>query len=419
MQIEHLFEVDMKTILHVDLNNFYASVECMYDPSIRGLPVAVCGDIEARHGIVLAKNYTAKAAGVKTGYTIADAKRACPGLVCVLPHMDRYMKFSAMAKGIYSEYTDKVESFGIDECWLDLGTEADGVSAANEIRRRIRRELGVTASVGVSYNKIFAKMGSDYKKPDATTEITADNYKALLWRLPVSDMMFVGRATESRLRLYGIDTIGDLAKCDPSLLARLLGKNGLMLYRFANGMDDSEVSAITEGPPLKSIGNSTTAPRDLLTEDDVRVTYMVLCESVAARLRKHALKCGTVSIDVRDSDLFVFTRQKRLLSPVCTAEELFSAAMELHRTNRRPGMKIRSLGVRASSLCPLMGMQLTFYDDEAKQKREALSAVEDNINSRFGPRSVFHGITMAAGDLSSFTPSDDRVVAPDRFEAYI
>lgn len=409
----------MKTILHVDLNNFYASVECMYDPSLRGLPVAVCGDIEARHGIVLAKNYHAKSAGVKTGYTIADAKRACPGLVCVLPHMDRYMRFSAMAKGIYSEYTDKVESFGIDECWLDLGADANGVKTADEIRRRIKRELGVTASVGVSYNKIFAKMGSDYKKPDATTEITPDNYKDLLWRLPVSDMMFVGRATESRLRLYGVNTIGDLARCSPSLLDRLFGKNGLMLHRFANGEDNSDVSDVSSGPPIKSIGNSTTAPRDLLTDDDIRVTYMALCESVSARLRKHALKCSTVCIDVRDSDLLVFTRQKKLRSPVCTADELFYAAMELHYSNKRPGMRVRSLGVRASSLCPLIGMQLTFYDDEAKQKREALSAAEDVINSRFGPRSVVHGITIADTQLSSFVPSDDRTVSPDRFEAYI
>lgn len=408
----------MKTILHVDLNNFYASVECMYDPSIRGLPVAVCGDIELRHGIVLAKNYIAKAAGVKTGYTIADAKRACPGLVCVSPHMDRYLKFSAMAKGIYSEYTDRVESFGIDECWLDLGEHADGVAAADEIRARIRRELGITASAGVSYNKIFAKMGSDYKKPDATTEITRDNYRELLWDLPVSDMMFVGRATERKLRLYGMDTIGDLARADPSLLRRLLGKNGIMLHCFANGIDDSAVSRTYEPPPLKSIGNSTTAPRDIESDDDVKVIYMALCESVAARLRKHSLKCLCVSIDVRDTDLRVITRQIRLPSPVCTADELFSAATALHRANVRRGVKIRSLGVRASSLCPLLGMQMTFYDDETKLRREALSDAADVINSRFGNRCVFHGITMVSPDLSSFSPADDRTVAPDSFEVY-
>ena len=405
----------MKTILHVDLNNFYASVECMYDPSIRGLPVAVCGDVELRHGIVLAKNYVAKAAGVKTGYTVADAKRACPGLVCVLPHMDRYLRFSAMAKGIYSEYTDRVESFGIDECWLDLGVTDRGVDTAAEIRRRLRRELGVTASVGVSYNKIFAKMGSDYKKPDATTEITEDNYRDLLWRLPVCDMMFVGRATEKKLRLYGINTIGDLANADSRLLDRLLGKNGLLLHRFANGLDNSEVSALNETPQIKSIGNSTTAPRDIISDSDVRVTFMALCESVAARLRKHRLKCSTVSIDERDSGLSNFTRQKKLLSPVCTAEELYGAAIELHGQNRRPGAKLRSLGVRASSLCPQYGLQLSFYDDEAKQKLEAASYAADEINSRFGRRSIVHGVTMIDRELSSFVPSDDRNVEPERF----
>lgn len=409
----------MKTILHVDLNNFYASVECMYDPSIRGLPVAVCGDIELRHGIVLAKNYIAKAAGVKTGYTIADAKRACPGLVCVLPHMDRYMRFSAMAKGIYSDYTDKIESFGIDECWLDMGGTDKGVQTADEIRKRIRKELGVTASVGVSYNKIFAKMGSDYKKPDATTEITEENYKDLLWRLPLSDMMFVGRATEKKLRLYGMETIGDLASADPRLLERLLGKNGLLLHRFANGRDNSEVSALNEEPEIKSIGNSTTSPRDIITDDDVRVTFMALCESVAARLRRHKMKCYTVAIDERNTELFTFTRQKHLVSPVCTADEIFAAAMELHRFNRRPGEKLRSLGVRASSLCREEGLQLTFYDDEKKQKKEAAERAADEINSRFGRKSVVHGTTMIDRELSSFLPSDDRTVSPDRFEAYL
>ena len=409
----------MKTILHVDLNNFYASVECMYDPSIRGLPVAVCGDIELRHGIVLAKNYIAKAAGVKTGYTIADAKRACPGLVCVLPHMDRYMRFSAMAKGIYSDYTDKIESFGIDECWLDMGGTDKGVQTADEIRKRIRKELGVTASVGVSYNKIFAKMGSDYKKPDATTEITEENYKDLLWCLPLSDMMFVGRATEKKLRLYGMETIGDLASADPRLLERLLGKNGLLLHRFANGRDNSEVSALNEEPEIKSIGNSTTSPRDIITDDDVRVTFMALCESVAARLRRHKMKCYTVAIDERNTELFAFTRQKHLVSPVCTADEIFAAAMELHRFNRRPGEKLRSLGVRASSLCREEGLQLTFYDDEKKQKKEAAERAADEINSRFGRKSVVHGTTMIDRELSSFLPSDDRTVSPDRFEAYL
>lgn len=397
----------MRTILHVDLNNFFASVECLDDPSIRDLPVAVCGDKELRHGIVLAKNYIAKAAGVKTGYTIADAKRICPGLVCVLPHMDRYMQISRQAKRIYNDYSDKVESFGIDECWLQLYKNDDGKETADIIRERIKNELGVTASVGVSYNKIFAKMGSDYKKPDATTVITEENYKALLWGLPVSDMMFVGRATEQKLRLYGINTIGDLANADAALLKHLLGKNGVLLHRFANGRDNSAVSDISAPPPLKSIGNSTTTMRDMTTDDDVRVTFMELCESVSERLRAHKMKCMTVAIDERNSELFVFTRQKKLPSPVYTAEELFDAAMELHTQNRGDKIKLRSVGVRASSLCPELGLQLSFYDNEKKLKREAAARAADMINSKFGRCSLVHGVTMIDKSLSSFVPKDE------------
>lgn len=397
----------MRTILHVDLNNFFASVECLDDPLIRDKPVAVCGDKELRHGIVLAKNYIAKAAGVKTGYTIADAKRICPGLVCVLPHMDRYMQISRQAKRIYNDYSDKVESFGIDECWLQLYKNDDGPTTADIIRERIKKELGVTASVGVSYNKIFAKMGSDYKKPDATTVITEGNYKALLWGLPVSDMMFVGHATERKLRLYGINTIGDLASADAGLLKHLLGKCGVLLHRFANGQDNSEVSDISAPPPLKSIGNSTTTMRDMITDDDVRVTFMELCESVSERLRSHKMKCLTVAIDERNSDLFVFTRQKTLPSPVYTAEELFSAAMELHIQNRADKMRLRSIGVRASSLCPEFGLQLSFYDNEKKQKREAAARATDKINSKFGRCSLVHGVTMIDKTLTSFVPKDE------------
>ena len=397
----------MRTILHVDLNNFFASVECLDDPSIRDKPVAVCGDKELRHGIVLAKNYIAKAAGVKTGYTIADAKRICPGLVCVLPHMERYMQISRQAKMIYNDYSDKVESFGIDECWLQLYKNDDGPETADVIRERIKKELGVTASVGVSYNKIFAKMGSDYKKPDATTVITEDNYKALLWGLPVSDMMFVGRATEQKLKLYGINTIGDLANADASLPKHLLGKCGVLLHRFANGQDNSAVSDISAPPPLKSIGNSTTTMRDMITDDDVRVTFMELCECVSERLRAHKMKCMTVAIDERNSELFVFTRQKTLPSPVYTAEELFSAAMELHIQNRGDKIKLRSIGVRASSLYPEIGMQLSFYDNEKKQKREAAARAADKINSKFGRRSLVHGVTMIDKSLTSFIPKDE------------
>ena len=262
-------------ILHSDMNNFYASVEILYDPSLNGRPVAVAGDEEARHGIVLAKNDLAKQFGIRTGQVLWEARQQCPELICVPAHYERYLHFSALARDIYISYTDQVEAFGLDECWLDVtgsvGLFGDGVTIANDIRARIRRELGLTVSVGVSYNKVFAKLGSDMKKPDATSVITPDNFRETAWRLPVSDLLYVGPATTRKLAQFGIHTIGALAQADQGFLYSLLGKNGIMLHRFANGQDHSGVRRYYAVPPMKSIGNSTTAPRDLVSEDDVKI----------------------------------------------------------------------------------------------------------------------------------------------------
>ena len=282
-----------RVILHSDLNNFYASVECLYNPSLRGKPVAVAGDPEARHGIVLAKNYEAKACGVATGNPLWMAKKKCPDIIFVPPHYDLYMKYSQIAKEIYSEYTDQVEPYGLDECWLDVTGSThlfgDGRRIANELRKRIKFELGVTASVGVSYNKIFAKLGSDMKKPDATTIISSDHFRDVVWPLPVNDLLYVGRATHNKLKRYGIHTIGDLAQADQKLLHNMLGQNGLMLWMFANGLDTSPVSNIGAKFLIKSIGNSTTAPLDLITDEDIRITLMVLCESVSSQMREFSV----------------------------------------------------------------------------------------------------------------------------------
>ena len=394
-------EKAMKTILHVDLNNFYASVECRDDPSLRGKPVAVCGDIELRHGIVLAKSEAAKKQGVKTGYTIADAKRACPDLIVVKPRMDRYLEFSKGAKRIYAEYTDQVESFGIDECWLDLGSYGYGKETADEIRQKLKDDLGLTASVGVSYNKIFAKLGSDYKKPDATTVITEENYKSVLWPLPVGDMLFVGRSAEKRLRMYGICTIGDLAAADERMLRSLLGKNGAMLGRFANGLDNSAVARIDDPPLIKSIGNSTTAPRDLVSDDDIKQTYMTLSDLVASRLRRHGLKCRSVQISVRNGDLTAYTRQKKLISPICTSDEIFGAATALYAVNRSAG-PVRSLGVRASDLETEDGLQMTFLDDIRKLKKESREKAIDLLRKKYGICAVVRGINLIDPSLSGF-----------------
>jgi len=255
-----------RVILHSDLNNFYASVECLYNPDLRDKPVAVGGDVEARHGIILAKNYHAKKYGILTGEAIWQAQQKCRDLVVVPPNFKRYMRFSQMARDIYADYTDQCESFGLDECWLDVTGSyrlfGDGKAIADKIRERIKFEMGITASVGVSFNKIFAKLGSDIKKPDATTIISKDNFKDVVWKLPVNELLYVGRATHKKLNRYGIKTIGDLANTELKYLEYWLGKWGCMLWTFANGYDTSPVSNIGAKSLIKSVGNSTTTPRD-------------------------------------------------------------------------------------------------------------------------------------------------------------
>ena len=258
-----------RVVLHSDANCFYASVEMLYHPELDGKPLAVGGDPEARHGIVLTANYIAKRKGVKTGMALWQAKQACPDLIFVPPRMDLYLKFSGMLREIYSDYTNQIEPYGCDESWLDVtgssSLKGDGRKIAEEISRRVKKELGITVSIGISWNKIFAKLGSDYKKPDGITEFNRQNYKDLIWRLPASDLLYVGRSTRRVLTKYGIRTIGELACADPDFLERQLGKMGLVLYSFANGWDDSQVAAEGYSAPIKSIGNSTTAPRDLVT----------------------------------------------------------------------------------------------------------------------------------------------------------
>ena len=283
-----------RIILHSDCNCFYASVEMLHHPELAGKPLAVGGDPEARHGIVLTANYIAKRMGVKTGMALWQARQACPDLVFVPPRMDLYLRFSRMAREIYLEYTDQVENFGCDEAWLAVersrSIKGDGMTIAREISDRIKQELGITVSIGVSWNKIFAKLGSDYKKPDAITEISRENYKEIVWPLPASDLLYVGRSTERKLSRVGIHTIGELACAEPAHLQSFLGKMGLVLSAFANGLDDS---------PVSEDGYHAPTPRDLTTDTDVKIILMALSESVAARLRKNGFCAGVVEISIR------------------------------------------------------------------------------------------------------------------------
>ncbi len=409
-----------RVILHIDQNNFYASVECLYNPALRDKPVAVGGDVEQRHGIVLAKNMIAKRFDVKTGEALWQARQKCPNIVFVPPHFDRYLRFSKLAKELYLQYTDQVEAFGLDECWLDITGSVhlfgDGKTVADQLRERVKFELGLTASVGVSFNKIFAKLGSDYKKPDATTVITRDNYKQIVWPLPVSDLLYVGRATEAKLRRYGICTIGELANANPDLIQRWLGKNGIMIWRFANGLDYSPVATIESKIPIKSIGNSTTTPRDLITDEDVKVTMTVLCESVAARLREQQANCSTVQISIRDNQLYSYERQVKLDFPTCACSLIQEKAFELYKIHHKDGRPIRSIGVRACDLSSADIRQLSLLPEELRaQKLIDLECAMDTIRRRFGNFSIRRGNTLVDTKLSNLDPKKDHTIHPVAF----
>lgn len=383
-----------RTILHSDMNCFYASVEMLHHPELAGKPLAVGGDPEARHGIVLTANYIAKKSGVKTGMALWQAKQVCPEIIFAPPRMDLYLRFSRMAQEIYSEYTDLREPFGIDESWLDVSAstsiKGDGMKIANEISKRIKHELGVAVSIGVSWNKIFAKLGSDYRKPDAITVFSKDNYKNLVWSLPAGDLIYVGRSTNKKLQTLGIKSIGELANTEPTILESRLGKMGLILHTFANGWDETPVCVEGYQAPIKSIGNSTTTPRDLVNDLNVKIILMALSESVAFRLRENGFQCKVVEISIRDNELYHFSRQCKLKRPTNITDEIVQAAYRLFRDNYRWEHPIRSLGVRGCDLVSDdMPYQLDlFISEQKREKLEKMDQVVDEIRARFGYQSI-------------------------------
>lgn len=409
-----------RTILHCDLNNFYASVECLYNPSIRDCPVAVCGSQDLRHGIVLAKNYIAKKYKITTGEAIWQAKQKCPNLVVVNPNYSLYLRFSKEAREIYSRYTNLIEAFGIDECWLDVSESTklygSGEKIANEIRETIKDELGITASVGVSFNKIFAKLGSDLKKPDAVTVISKENYRQLVWKLPVGELLYVGRSTQKKLNNIGIMTIGDLASVSPAFLRSLLGKWGEILWAFSNGMDHSEVTAVDFENTIKGIGNSMTTARDLVNNDDVKLTFYVLAESVAERLRKHNFMGKTIQIYIRDNELCSIERQSKLPNPSCISSEIAAKAFDIFNKNWSWQKPIRSLGIRATDLVTAdTHIQLCLLEDQNRRlKQEALEQSIDELRKRFGHYAVQRALFLKDKALNA-NPVEDNIIHPVSF----
>ena len=407
-----------RTILHCDCNSYFASVECISHPELKRVPMAVCGDPESRHGIILAKNELAKKFGVKTGEAIWQAKQKCPLLVTVKPDYDAYQKFSTLGRAIYGEYSDRVEAFGLDENWIDVTAStadmADAYRLAQVIRGRIREELGITVSIGVADNKVFSKLGSDIKKPDAVTLVSPDNYQSVAWPLPARELLYVGRATEAKLLKYGIVTIGDLATTPEAFLRAQFGKCGTMLHAFANGLDAAPVLHTCDQQPVKSVGNGLTTPRDLVNDEDVYLTISMLAESVAMRLREHGVRAKTAHLGVRDSGLLSFICQTKLDHPTNITIEISRACMQLFRAHYTWQTPIRSLTVSCSDLIGTDSpVQLSLFDDEAPRRRaEAAEVAVDDIRRRFGYRAIGRALFLKDREIGLMAPKVDHTIHP-------
>ena len=410
-----------RTILHSDMNNCYASIERKLNPSLVGKRLVVCGSVEDRHSIVLAKSYEAKAFGVKTGDSLFEAKMKCPGLVAVKPHYDEYFKFSKLAHKIYYSYTNQVEPFGLDECWLDVtGSEklfGSGEAIAHEIKERIKKELGITVSIGVSYNKIFAKLGSDLKKPDAVTVIKKDDFKEIVWPLSTDAIIGIGSKTKKKLMYMNINTLGELAKADVNLLKRKLGIRGLYLWQYANGYDTSEVCDYYHHDRIKSISRGVTTKADLKSYDEVKKIFEELAIEVSKKLIEEDLKAGGVRITIRDKNLDYVSFQKVFTETSISALRLNDKAMELFKERYDFKEAIRSLTISAINLTRnTKTEQLSLFAPKKVIKDDRLEKVFNEIREKFGKDKIgYLGL-----ELNSKMPEKPSVVTlPSGFKNMI
>lgn len=390
-----------RTILHCDLNNFYASVEILAHPEYKGKPLIVCGNPEKRHGIVLAKSNEAKKLGVVTGEAIWQARQKCgPDLICVPPRHHLYGEISKQVFGIYVQYTDRVESFGLDECWLDVTASrklfGDGKEIADTIRERIKNDLGLTVSVGVSFNKIFAKLGSDLKKPDATTVLSKENFKEKIYDLPASDLLMVGRKTKERLAKMNINTIGDLAKADVKLMQSVFGIVGVNLVKYARGEDNDEVGLCYKHTPPLSIGHGSTLPIDAPSIEVLTPVVYALSDMVGTRLRKHKMRAGGLQVSIKDDEFSSFSHQITLPDSIDSSSMIAKQALEIIKrfydfTHHRP---VRTLTISAIKLSgEEEGHQLSIFGDE-NERASALDKTVDKIREKYGYSSVSRGVVL-------------------------
>lgn len=403
-----------RVILHCDCNSFFASVETALNPKYKNVPMAVCGSVEDRHGIVLAKNELAKKYGIITAETVHSAKKKCPHLVIAQPHYEEYSKFSKNVNEIYSRYTDMIEPFGIDESWLDVTASqkifGNGFEIAERIRREVKNEIGITVSIGVSFNKVFAKLGSDYKKPDAITVISENNFRDLIFPLPVTDLLFVGKKTSEVLYSMGIRTIGELAATSREMLVSRLGKMGDMLHRYSNGYDDSPVAEARED--AKSVSNGFTFRHDLVKLEECKVGIEYLSEEIGRRLRKQNQLCKTVSITVKDEYLRSIQRQRSLNIPTDIAKEISDVAYDILLNEWSRGKPIRMITVSATNLVrrDMFADQISLFEDTNNPKREKNQKIEetvDNIRQKFGNDSIINGAIIDT-DIGIYNPKSKK-----------
>lgn len=407
-----------RQIFHIDINHCYAQIEEMQYPALRQVPMAVGGHEEKRHGIILAKNDLAKKAGVKTGESLREARQACPELLIIPPHYDDYMYYSEEVKKIYREYSNHVESFGLDEAWIDYTdcTQAFGnpVACAKTIQDRVYRELGLTVSVGISWNKVFAKLGSDMQKKSGFVHITKENYKDVVWPLPVRDLLYVGHATEKKLYARGIRTIGELAQYPTIHLKKAMGVVGEMLSDFANGRDESPVSEQFYRSPVKSVGNAMTMIHDVDNLEDLRPVYYVLAEAIASRMKDAGVEGDTLHISFRSAGLNWYGKQKKLVRPTNVSEEILAAIMDVLENCYHFEEPLRAVGATMSGLRPCGHVhQLSLLEDEEKhEKGRLLDEAMDEIRNRYGFRAIRRACTLMDEPLTDFNPKGDHTIYP-------
>ena len=410
-------------IIHSDINHCYAQIEEMMYPELRNVPMAVGGHEEDRHGIILAKNDLAKKYHIKTGESLRDAFQKCPELLIVPPHYDDYLFYTEEVKRIYREYSDKVESFGLDEAWIDItGTEKlfhkTAMELAEEIQRRVFKELGLTVSMGLSFNKVFAKLGSDLDKKLGLAVITRDNFKDMVFPLPIADILYIGKATSSQLNERNIYTLGDLALSSKEYIKSFLGKNGEMVWLFANGYDTLSVNSSQQ--VIKSVGNGITAKHDIHTIEEAKIVLSMLAESVAKRLRQSNKLGSVISIGMRYKDLQGLSRQKRVDTPTNIAQEILDMVMILLRDNWNMAIPLRSLSISVSSLVEkeTYAYQMSLFNtanEEDRYEQLHLEEVIQEIKERWGEKSIKYGHSLLDEELSDFSTQLGMDIHPPGF----